>query len=70
MTDLCRDCEWMKRDEAFRMRCHSPQLVKLGYAGMIVNFERADDPDAGRSHEQGTGACGPQALNFKRREAV
>ena len=70
MIELCRDCEWMKRDTEMRARCYSPQLTKLRLAGILVNFERSHEPEPDRSHALGTGKCGPTHLNFKRREAI
>lgn len=67
---LCRDCAHMRRDAEMRARCYSPQLQKLKYAGMIVNFERDGEVEPDRSHADGTGKCGTQGLNFKRRETV
>lgn len=66
----CLDCEWMQRDSEMRRRCYSPQLRKLGVAGILINFERDDAPEEGRSHEDGTGKCGPNKLNFRKRVGV
>lgn len=63
----CIDCEWMQVDNAMRRRCYSPQLRRLGVAGIMINFERSDEAEEGRSHETGTGKCGPQGLNHRRR---
>jgi hypothetical protein len=70
MTDLCADCEHMKRDNDMRARCYSPQLVKLGVAGILTVFERDEYPEPDRTHQAGTGKCGPQHLNHRKREAV
>lgn len=70
MTDLCRDCEYMRRDEAWRPRCYSPQLIKLGYAGMHTAFERDSEDEPMRSLEAGTQKCGPEALNRTAKEGV
>ena len=70
MTDLCNDCEWMRLDNQMRRRCHSPPLQKLRVPGMMVNFELDDLPEPDRSHESGTGKCGPTRINYKKREAV
>ena len=66
----CKDCEYMQTDIEMRRRCYSPQLRKLGVAGILINFERDDAPEDGRSHEDGTGKCGPNALNKKKRVAL
>ena len=70
MSDLCRDCEWMQTDNQMRRRCYSPQLRRLGVAGILVNFERDDVAEPERSHAAGTGKCGPAKLNWRRREAL
>lgn len=70
MSDLCRDCEWMQTDNEMRRRCYSPQLRRLGVAGILINFERDDTPEPERSHEAGTGKCGPAKLNWRRKEGV
>lgn len=70
MTQLCADCKWMQRDNQMRSRCYSPQLTRLRLAGIIVNFERSDEPEPDRSHDLGTGKCGPNALNFISREGL
>jgi hypothetical protein len=68
---LCRDCAFMRPDlKTWHTRCYSPQLEKLGLAGILVNFERDAEPEEGRSHANGTGKCGPLALNKKQREGV
>lgn len=69
MNDLCNDCVWMQRDTEMRARCYAPQLLRLRLAGILVNFERDDALEEGRSHADGTGKCGPMKLNHKRREA-
>lgn len=68
--DRCRDCEWMQLDKELRPRCYSPQLRKMGLPGILINFERDDTAEEGRSHEAGNGKCGPQRLNFKKRTGV
>ncbi len=68
-TDLCRDCEWMKRDNDMRPRCYSPQLTRMRLAGISCVFERDDACEPERSHTMGTGKCGQMALNFRKREA-
>jgi len=70
MTQICADCKWMQRDNQMRSRCYSPQLTKMRTAGIIVNFKRDATPEPDRSHELGTGKCGPNALNFIRREGL
>jgi hypothetical protein len=70
VTDLCHDCEWMQRDNDMRARCYSPQLRKLGTPGIIVQFERDSAPEPERSHDTGTGKCGPSAINKQRRIGV
>lgn len=71
MTDQrCKDCEYMRVDNEMRRRCYSPQLYKLGIAGILINFERDDAPEAGRDHKSGTGKCGPAALNKKPKVGV
>lgn len=68
---LCLSCAYMRRDpESFHIRCYSPQLIKMRLGGILVNFERDDTPEEGRSHSEGTGKCGPTALNRKPREAL
>lgn len=67
MSSKCLDCEWMQVDNRMNRRCYSPQLRKLGVPGIIIVFERDDAPEDGRSHEAGTGKCGPLKLNFKRK---
>lgn len=73
MTDdlaMCRECEWMQTDNQMRRRCYSPQLRRLRLGGILINFERDDTTEEGRIDEDGTGKCGPQKLNFKRRIGV
>lgn len=71
MTDnRCTDCEWMRRDAEMRRRCYSPQLRKLGVAGILINFERSDEVEEGRSHDAGTGKCGPMKINFRKKVGV
>lgn len=66
----CKDCEYMQVDGDMRRRCYSPQLRRLGVAGILINFERSDEVEEGRSHEEGTGKCGPLGLNKKKRVAL
>lgn len=68
--DRCKDCEFMQPDKQMRRRCYSPQLRKVGMAGIIINFERDDTPEDNRSAEAGTGKCGSAGRNFKRRTGV
>lgn len=73
MTDhppLCQSCEYLKIDARMNRRCYSPQLQKMRLAGIITVFERDDATEDGRSHEEGTGKCGPNALNMKKRVAL
>lgn len=71
MSNLCLTCAYMRRDDhSFHIRCFSPQLVKMRLGGILVNFERDATPEDGRSHAEGTGKCGTQHLNYKRREDV
>ena len=70
MTDLCADCEHMRRDNEFSMRCYSPQLVKMRVAGILCTFERDGHREPDRCIEAGTGKCGPTALNMQRRTGV
>lgn len=68
MSDqICHDCEYLKIDSKMYRRCYSPQLQKLRLAGIITVFERDDTTEEGRSHADGTGKCGPNALNKKTR---
>jgi hypothetical protein len=67
---LCGDCEYAIRDTEMRVRCHSPQLIKLGTPGILALFERDSHPEEGRSHKDGTGKCGPAALNKKERIGI
>lgn len=67
---LCRDCEYMHPDRDGGRWCSSPQILKhLGKSIRCV-WERDNAPEPERSHDDGTGKCGQQALNFKRREYV
>lgn len=69
MTDnRCADCEWMQIDNQMRRRCYSPQLRRMGTPGIPINFERSDEVEEGRSHDAGTGKCGPMKINYRRRE--
>jgi hypothetical protein len=62
--DLCRTCAHVRQDKhTLHLRCHSPQLKKLRLPGILVNFERSEEPEPDRSHELGTGKCGPTAIN-------
>lgn len=66
---LCLSCEYHKRGvNSWHIRCYSPQVIKAGLAGILVNFERDDFPEEGRSHQDGTGKCGPNLLNRKAME--
>jgi len=66
---LCRSCAHMRQDEkTLHLRCYSPQLVKLRLGGILCNFERSSEPEPDRSHDLGTGKCGPNLLNYKKRE--
>lgn len=67
---LCRDCEHMRPDEDGGRWCWSPQLIALQGRGTRCVFERDSFPEPERTHSSGTGKCGQQALNFKRREAL
>lgn len=67
---LCRDCEHMRPDEEGGRWCWSPQLLALQGRGTRCVFERDNYPEPERSHVNGTRKCGPQSLNFKRREAL
>lgn len=66
----CVDCAYMVRDSQMRRRCYSPQLKKLGIAGTLINFERDDTVEPGRSHEAGTGKCGSLQKNYKGRVGI
>ena len=70
MSDsICTTCRYHKISrEDFIPRCYSPQLQALSLAGIRAIFERADEPDPSRSHLDGTGACGPMALNHQPKE--
>lgn len=68
MTDICRDCEWMKRDNQMQQRCYSPQLIRVRLAGIPVNFETDPHSEPERRPEMGTGKCGPDYSNYKKRE--
>ncbi len=66
---LCLACEHSKRDNStWHLRCYSPQVIKAGLSGILVNFERDGVPEEGRSHDAGTGKCGAMALNRKAME--
>lgn len=69
MIDLCQQCEHMRRDNAMRVRCYSPQLKAMNTAGILCVFERDGTDEDGRSHEAGNGKCGRDGINFKRKEA-
>ena len=70
-TDLlCRDCAHMRLADDGGRWCWAPQLVKLQGRGTRCVFERDTYPEPHRSHDNGTGKCGPGFMNFKRREAV
>ncbi len=66
MTDLCDTCQHMRKDSDFRKRCYSPQLVAMKTPGIICVFERDEHPEPDRSHQDGTGKCGPNAMNRQR----
>ena len=73
MTDqppLCHDCEYLKIDARMNRRCYSPQLQKLRLSGINAVFERDNTVEEGRSHDAGTGKCGPTALNKKPKVGV
>ena len=73
MTDqpaLCQSCEYLKIDDRMNRRCYSPQLHKLRLAGINVVFERDNTIEDGRSHEAGTGKCGPMKINFRKKVGV
>lgn len=66
----CRDCAHMHPDRDGGRWCSSPQILKhLGHSIRCV-WERDNTVEKGRSHEAGTGKCGPQAANFTLREFV
>ena len=68
---LCRSCAYMREDEkTLHLRCYSPQLIKIRLGGILVNFERSSEPEPDRSHDLGTGKCGPTAINRKAKEAI
>lgn len=65
---LCRDCEYMHPDREGGRWCSSPQALKgLGHSIRCV-WERDQHVELDRSHANGTGKCGPRALNYKKRE--
>lgn len=69
--DLCLSCVHMRRDAVtYHMRCYSPQLLKLRLGGILCNFERSTEPEPDRSHDLGTGKCGPDAVNREARRGV
>jgi hypothetical protein len=57
IAPACETCAHMRRDEAWRMRCHSPELVEQKMPGLLCVFER-----------HGEGGCGQTAKNWKGRE--
>jgi len=66
---LCRDCAHMRTYDDGSRWCHSPQIHKAQNGrGTRCVFEVDHYPETGRSHEAGTGKCGPTKRNFKRRE--
>jgi hypothetical protein len=65
---LCRDCAHMQADADGNRFCFSPQIMKANGRGIRCVFERDAFVETDRSHPDGTGKCGPQHLNFKRRE--
>lgn len=63
----CSECAHMKRDpKTQHMRCHSPQIAAARRLGVITVFER--DSFVEHRHDDATRKCGPQALNFVKRE--
>jgi hypothetical protein len=60
----------MQADADGNRFCFSPQIMKAQGRGTRCIFERDSFPEPDRSHPEGTGKCGPQHLNFKRKEAV
>lgn len=52
---FCETCAHMRRDEGWRMRCHSPQIIKRSFAGTLCVFER----------ECREGGCGESGEFFK-----
>lgn len=67
---LCRDCAHMRPDDDGGRWCYSPQIIKLQARPTRCIFERDNFVESERSHDKGTGKCGPAHLNWKRREAV
>jgi hypothetical protein len=67
---LCRDCAHMRPDEDGGRWCYSPQILKAQGRGTRCIFERDNFSEPERSHDNGTGKCGPQHLNFKRKEVA
>ena len=71
ITDaLCRDCAHMRPDGDGGRWCYSPQIIKAQGRGTRCIFERDGFPETERSHDTGTGKCGPRHLNFQRKGAV
>lgn len=66
---ICRDCQHMHTSEDGGRWCHSPQILKHQGRGTRCIFERDGYPEPERNTAKCTGKCGPQHLNFKRREA-
>lgn len=66
---LCRDCAHMRTQEDGGRWCHAPQLLKAQGRGSRCIFERDGYPEPDRSHDKGTGKCGPFHINFQRRES-
>jgi hypothetical protein len=65
---LCRDCAHMRPDADGGRWCYAPQIIKANGRGTRCIFERDSYPETDRSHANGTGKCGPQALNMTRKE--
>lgn len=66
---MCRDCEHMHPDREGGRWCSSPQLLKFYGRSVRCVWERDNAPEPERSHEDGTGKCGQEGKNFKRKEA-
>ncbi len=73
MTDLnpsCRDCAYLDRRTDERWRCRSPQLLSMRLAGILCAFERDPTFEEDRGCISPGRKCGPEGLNYKRKEAV
>lgn len=68
--NMCRDCEFMHPDREGGRWCSSPQILAFQGHSIRCVWERDNAPEPERSHANGTGKCGPQHLNFKRREFI